>query len=383
MNKGWLRPVPVEPALALLWLLVQAVLLGRYGVHTELEAEKYTHGAAVFAATGAFPAPKYIFYSTMILLIALFNKTGLGYLGVVLFQIAFNGLATLLLYRLARGVTGLRAVARLTTLLFILFFPLQLWNVYLYTESVFISLTLLYSYLVYRYPPRNFPQFLIHLPALALLCLTRPFGLLFVLPFLLYAIFLARKGFRIFLISATLAGAAVCLYLVNYAFMGGEDMDVMKPFKEEHTICFLAHPNPARLNLANGGSAVYQLGYYLLHNPLHFLQLCGRRLYAFFSLVRPYYSTGHNLYLLLAIVPVYGFLLVALFRSGRVLRHPWFRFILLTVAFYALAVTFQCDDYHNRFIMPLAAFLFLLAARGFYFCFPPAERPPNAPATPS
>jgi 4-amino-4-deoxy-L-arabinose transferase-like glycosyltransferase len=357
----------VEILLAALWLLVQSyLLLG--GVHTELEAEKYTGAAAFFARTGALPAPKYFFYSTEIFVIFFFNAIGLGYTGVALFQVLLNGLATLLLYRLTKVITGSREVARLTTLLFLLFLPLQQWNTYLYTESLFISLTLLVTYGILLRPPHHFKNFLVHLSGLLLLCLTRPSGLFFILPFFLYAIGLARGSFRKVLVGTGLLAVPVVLYLANRVLNGGEDMNALKPIREGHVICGIPGPGPARLQLVETGNAIRDIYYYIVHNPAHFAGLTAKRLFSFFNLTRPFYSGTHNAFLLAVMLPVYSFGFISLLKRKTLLNHHLFSFILILTVLYSLFISFQCDDYHSRFIMPLFPFIFLLAARGFYYC---------------
>lgn len=364
MFNSFLRSSILDKGLVLTWIVVQVILLIHFGVNTILEAEKYTSAAIYFAETSSLPEPKYFFYSFPIFVIYLFNQIRLGPDGVVFFQIILNGVATILLYKLTYNLTSKRQIAQIASILFIFFLPLQIWNVYLYTESIFISLTIIFTHIIFKYPPFSFKNFLIPIPVLFLLILTRPFGLLFIIPYVIYAIIFATKNFRLLLIIFSIFAIALFSYLINYAFKGGGDMDAMKPFIEEHIICFLANPNPQQLDIIITKNPLYDIGYYIYHNPIHFANLMGKRLISFFNLVRPYYSNYHNIYLIMVMLPTYIFLVYVLIRKRRELKNSIYKFFLILVVFYSVAVTFQCDDYHSRFIMPLYFIFFHLAAIG-------------------
>jgi hypothetical protein len=344
------------------WVLVQAALYIVQGIHTDLEATKYIDQAANVLSHGHYSAPKYFFYTTLIFIIALSVKIGTGYGGVVLFQILVNGIATICLFQLSKAASGKERTAFIATLLFILFFPVQTWNTYLYTESLFISLSLIFFYTVLRRPPVNFKNLAIGSLFLVLLTLTRPFGVLYILPYLAYAFLMSTPRFRMWLSIMSAVAIVAFFVLINFAFNGGEDMDAMKPFKEEHVICFMPSPKPVTLELSQTGSPVADIFYYIGHNPAHFAGLMFRRLASFFWLPKPYFSSLHNLYLAMVIVPVYLSALLALWK--KTLAHPIVKFTILLLLIYSVGMTFQCNDYHNRFIMPLFGLILMLAASG-------------------
>ncbi len=348
------------------WLLVQAVLLLKQGIHTELEATKYIDQANNVLLNGGYSAPKYFFYSTLIFIIVFFIKIGGGFAAVVGFQIALNGVATYCLFKLGKAVAQNSVSAYITTLLFIVFIPLQSWNTYLYTESLFISLSIFFIYFVHRYPPFTIRNFAIGLFFLILLVLTRPFGVLYMLPFLIYALVISQKTFRIILSVATIAGIAVFFALINYAFQGGEDMDAMKPFKESHIICFMPTANASPLNVRETGKPVSDMFHYIIHTPGHFTGLMVKRLVSFFILPKPYFSLRHNMLLTGIIIPTYLFALIAVWK--RRIQNRLTLFLGLIVLIYAVGTTFQCNDYHNRFIMPVFSIILLFTGAGIAYC---------------
>ena len=223
----------------LLFLIVQIVLFLKIGVFTGLEAEKYVTQGNLLYETGRLSDTKYIFYLPVILLVYLCRLLGISYHLVVICQVALSGLSLFYFYKLGEGIANLK-VAVYSSILLALFIPLQTWNFCLYSDSIFISLTIIYAYLVYAFDNKRIKGTLIILAFLLVLCFSRPHGLLFIPPTIIYLLF--RKQPRSMLIASfgLCLGLLIGMYiLLNAAFTGGGDMDAMKPFIEEHIICFV------------------------------------------------------------------------------------------------------------------------------------------------
>jgi hypothetical protein len=155
--------------------------------------------------------------------------------------------------------------------------------------------------------------------------------------------------------------------VIQNIFHGGEDMDAMKPFIEEHIICFVPNkPQGAQLDLKYYNNGVQDIFYYIIYNPLHFSKLMLLRLYSFFKFTRPWYSPLHNLLLTGFILPVYFFFLIGVYSFSR-MKKKFFIFFVAAIILYALATTFQCDDWHSRFTMPVLPPIFVLAAYGLLY----------------
>ena len=141
-------------------------------------------------------------------------------------------------------------------------------------------------------------------------------------------------------------------------------MDAMKPFIEEHIICFVPlKPEGANLNIVHTSNPVNDIFYYIFHNPLHFSKFAVLKLFSFFNMTRSYYSTMHNILLTLVLVPVYIFGLIGLFRFVKPFKN-FTIFLVSLLILYPLAVTFQCDDWHSRFTMVVFPYILLLAIIG-------------------
>jgi Dolichyl-phosphate-mannose-protein mannosyltransferase len=348
------------------WLIMQLIMLYSFGIVTKIEAVKYTAEAGYLLEHGHFSEPKYIFYSLTILVIAVSLKLTGGYKLAVLIQLLLNGLATAALYKTTVQLSQQnKTTAYIATALFISFFPIQQWNTYLYTESVFISVTIGLLYVIVKTRQRTLLSALKILLAAALCVLSRPFGLLFIPPVLIYLVWHASKRFRWVMFAVLIAGCTGMYAMLNYAFKGGGDMNAMKPFIEEHIICF----NPTNLSqkdlvLLNSGNPVNDIFYYIVHNPARFLGLAARRLLSFFNFYRGAYSAIHNLYLIASMILVYGFALAGLQKFIRAANFYPGLYILSLLVIYPLATTLQCDDYHSRFTIVIFPYLIILAAFG-------------------
>jgi hypothetical protein len=348
------------------WALVQSILLFKFGVVTNLEAEKYIGEAQSLIQSHQFTEPKYIFYSATILVIYCSLKLTGGYLLAVVIQIILNGLSTYWFFKLTQQVTsGSYKVSFLSTLLFITFFPLQQWTTHLYTESLFFSLTIGLSYLLAKTYFLSIKSVLAIVLALCCCILSRPFGLLFVLPVFLFLFILANRNQKLVMALLLFFGITGMFYLINYAFNGGGDMNAMRPFTEEHIICFMpTNASPQKLNLLNSGNGVKDIFYYIIHNPGHFTSLGCRRLISFFNLYRSYFSTSHNTYLIGIMSILYGGVLIGFraFTRNCPTRLKWY--LLSLIIIYPLATILQCDDYHSRFAMVIFPYIIIIASMG-------------------
>jgi hypothetical protein len=350
--------------LAALWLLVQAGMLLGKGITTDMEGQVYINVANHLLQYGYYEAPKSLFYSVPIVVLALCIKTGMGYTGFVVIQLLVNALATISFYKLGHFLSGNTKTATIATVLFMVFIPLQIWNTYLYTESLFISLGIIFSSWLLRCNLRPLLLPLV-VAGLVVLTLTRPSGILFVVPAFIYVLQKLIVGrYAIGKRLAILSGAAaITVFFVNYLYRtGGGDLDVMKPYIEEHIICFMPTQQPdTHLQLAQTGQPIGDLWYYIQHNPAHFLRLFFLRLWAFINLARPYYSGMHNVALYLTMLPVYLFAIIGFCKKIQPGGRLYIGTLLLV---YAGAIALQCDDYHSRFIMVLYPYILFFAAVG-------------------
>jgi hypothetical protein len=352
-------------ALVGVWCILQFILLWHFGIVTKGESVKYIEEARFVDGHGYFSEPKYLFYSGYIALHWIFFKTGAGIIGVYIFQLFWNGLSMICFYQLSRHLSGHKGIAGTSTVLLLLFWPYQSWTTHLYTESFFTS-TIIIALHHWFYVKKSRTSTWTSIGLMALLILSRPTGMLFI-P--VWVLILSRRMLLkqqwVKLGIAIVVSSAFFICIANTAMQGKGEFDFMKPFVEEHIICGVPTQRNMQIILPENGNSLGGLSYYITHNMATFLTLCGRKFYAFWSMTRDHYSFSHNVFLIFFLYPVYLFLILSTGFWLQTQKEFYF-FSLLLVSTFLCSVLLTCDDWLNRFIMPLIPVLFLLGAPGYY-----------------
>lgn len=358
---GFLSAYKNEIILAFCWLSVQGILFYQYGIQTDFEARKYIEQADILINTGTVSSPNFWLYSTQIFLIAAAKKIQAGLISVVIIQWLFNLLTTWCLYKFTVRISG-KITGLIITLLFIFNFPLQTFNSFLQTESLFHSLTILFScYLLSlsRLTWRNFTYIFLFL---ALISFTRPTGLLWFPCSFLYLFFRFFRGFSFLVkIGITVAASVGFLFFLNSALGSGGELDFMLPFRDERIICGVPTlPYFTDIKISDNPNSVFGLLYYITHNFDQFARLAWLRSKAFFGLYRSYYSSGHNIYLAAYFFPMY---LLALFSLRKWISHNkhLLLYCLSLIGITWISVIITCDDWHNRFFLSVVPYIYILS----------------------
>ena len=345
----------------LVWVIVQAALIWKNGIVTDGESEKYITQARLLISEGHLSNGSYIMYLTQILLITVAKKTGIGLLAVVFVQLLLSLLSTITYFRFTRQLLSSGTLAIIGTLMLLLNIPLQEFNSFLQTESVFYSLGIITTCFVLKQTSFNFKTLAIVIMLLLLLSITRPTGILFFPPVLLYIFFrfLSAISFTRKLILVGVS-ATIFVFVLNAALGSGGGLDFMLPYRDERIICGVPTlPAFTKINETSNGNSVFGLLYYVFHNFGQFSRLAWLRSLAFFGLTRTYYSSFHNAYLVVYFYLIY-FLFVMSFRFWlKTSPYILFYVLLLTLVSWG-TVILSCDDWHNRFFLTLSPYLILL-----------------------
>lgn len=341
-----------------LWLFFQFLWYLRFGVEFGLEAGKYIDEANYVLQHRHFSQVRYVFYFTTIAIIGLSKTIHIGLYGALLLIMAINLCAYLYFFKALKILFRRTAPALAAVLLLLSFWPYQSWSLYLFTECLFYSLVMvLFAHLLF------FKKLTLRFLALCagwlfLLIISRPLGILFVPPVLLFVFFHLSKRQRLFFVFAGLAFLVLLNFVVQVVFTSTSDWNMARALTEDSIICDMPRANAAAmLDLSNHPNQFYQLFYYVTHNFSHFAGLALVRLRYFFTMVRPYYSHSHNVFVVAYLSFFYGSILWGLKRIGRDLSPAVLAFLVSAVALFAATIALQCDDYHNRFFLTLCPFL--------------------------
>jgi hypothetical protein len=354
------------------WLISTLIYLKMHGVVTELEAAKYIEEAHRYIDTGAFSAPRFYFYSATIFIMAFAIKIHIGMFGAFIVQALLNLFAYIIFYKALTKIFQSPFTPILIIFYLLAFSPYQSWVVFLYTESIFFSSILILISVLILYKPDSLKNTLFIGLALFFTLISRPLGILLGVGVYLYFFYNANKKWKIFIACGSVVMIALGYFFINTIFSSIHDWHITQAFEEESIICDLPAKQPyQKLDLVKTGSPVYQLWYYLTHNFYHFLRFAGIKLQYFFLMTRNYYSSIHNFFLLLNALPVYLLALGSFFIKKQYFSKGIIAFLVITILVYAATIVFQCDDYHNRFILSIYPFFVLLAARSMeHFCLP-------------
>ena len=347
----------------IMWLISTLIYLKLHGVVTELEAAKYIEEAHRYIDTGSFSAPRFYFYSATIFIMAFALKINIGLFGAFVIQALLNLFAFIIFHKALSKIFQSPFTPILIIFYLLAYSPYQSWIVFLYTESVFFSAILILISVLILYKPDNIKSVLIILLPLFLLLISRPLGMLLGIGVYCYFFYSVNKKWKIIIACSSVGLIAIGYFSVNTVFSSIHDWHITQGFEEESIICDLPGRQPyQKLDLATG-TPVYQLLYYITHNLSHFFRFAGIKIQYFFLMTRNYYSNAHNIFLLLNAIPVYLLALSGFFIKRKYFSKGVIAFLVSTILIYTLTIVFQCDDYHNRFILSIYPLFVILAAR--------------------
>lgn len=348
--------------LFVLWLLLNTFILVHRGIELQWEAAKYIGQAHLFLETGAPLSNNFYFYIIQILLIAFSIKFHLGFFFVVLVQLFFNLLATAFFYKTVRYLFDDNQTAFVATLVLLANYCYHEFNTYLYTESLFYSFTLILSCYLIRIRTLSIKNTSAVIAMLFIVCITRPTGLLFLLPAFLYFFLVFFRNMSTWKKISILAGLSILsLFLLNLAIGSGGELDFMLPFRNEILICsYSTVDTPLSIKTAENGNSLYGLLFYITHNTSQFLRLAGIKSALFWGVYREWYSPFHNAYSIIYFWSLYIMTFTSL--SYWVRNNPnVLCYLLAAIGLTWLTVALTCDDFHNRFYLTISPFLIILA----------------------
>lgn len=351
--------------LSIMWVVVQVALTWKFGIVTNFEASKYIDEANHLIQYGNLDTANHYLYLTEIVLIAIILKLRLSFTVIVFTQLLLNILATLMFYKLAEYFLRQSFLAFCATFFFIINVNYQVYNSFLFTESVFYSLTIIYSSYLLRLERITLKNIFFLLILLALLSITRPTGILFFGATIIYVFFRFMKNISfinkavIFIVSFS-----AFLIIINAMLQAGGSLDFMLPFRRENIICGVNTVYNANINALEKGNSLKGLLYFISNNYHEFAKMAALKTKAFFGMLRSYYSLPHNIYLAIFFYPFYVLALMGIWKKIKAKDVSMVYFVTI-ILLYWITTMLTCDDWHNRFILTVTPFLFLLGFAAF------------------
>ncbi|HTF21066.1 MAG TPA: glycosyltransferase family 39 protein [Chryseolinea sp.] len=359
--------------LFIVFALVNGILFSRLGIKMVNDSPRYLEYAQNLLS-GFYVDQHNFWYLGYVVYIA-FVKTLQGDIAAIIVgQYVLSFLAVIALYQTALLLWNNQQMAFLAALFFLVFFEISSWNAYVLAESVYISTTCfaLYS-LTNFYRTRTLISGLIAVLVAGFTMTVKPTGIALIgatLSVVLLSVIASTGSLQL---RYATVGAAIILFLifVNRALNTFGVMDAYLSGEVIYDITTTNYPDVGFMRIVPPENIysppehypqLIKISFFVVANPIYSAKLFFTKVFYLLAHVRPYWSTMHNLFSLVILLPLYCFF-------GRALTMPTVNkdvrtFAGIYLALHVLSIGLTTEDWDGRFLMPVLPVVFLLAAAG-------------------
>lgn len=340
--------------------LVLLVLYLKFGINLSNEGEKYLQVAGRLNFENYREELQYLWaYSFYIVFLTVCLKSGFSVYVIIVIQYLVSVAGFYLFYKFILSQNFFsKLYARICWLVIITCPVIIYWQLTFYTETFFIALVMISTYCAFK-PITNYLPLIVLFPAL-LFC--RPVGVFYMIA--LSAVLLKKQGFKFtrgFLYASFGLVFFIVLFLVPLHFY-----DFALPIFQGSVICGFPMFPASVLPEGNYFLAQIHVSFIEEHGLADLLIISLKKIAAFFTITRPYYSFSHN-----AINSVYYlFIIGGLLGIGDTLKrnsHPLFYGYFTSVLTASLLIVVLIyNEWSERFMVPLLPFFILMT---FIFIF--------------
>lgn len=342
------RKINKKPLVSLsaIWIIVQFSIFMLNGINTDNEAIRYIQNGTKILAEHRIIAGHlfYSFYSLLIAINLFFTKS---FIPIVILQLGLNALATISFYKVAKSLTT-KNIALLVSIILIIFYPIQQWNFYLYTESIFISEIIILLYLFLNLDFNKRISFVYVSSLFIVTFFTRPSGVYLSIPVLAFVIL----NYKLLLKNKILSSLFIIIILVliskSYLY-------------NSHSLNQLTNKAIHKSWIIYGYDKIG-----ISSNPddrfKYISEIVFKRFIYYFGMIRPYFGRIHNITLVL-FYPIYLFAIFGIIAKTNSKRKIKL-IILLIIAAFTTGSILTFINWHGRFIAPIIPLILILAAIG-------------------
>ena len=315
-------------------------------------------------ANGNFPDDRLIFYSSYIFIISIITTIGLVAESIIWVQMLCSVIALICIYKIAYTLSKKHDTAFIAGLLFIGWFKFQQWNLIVYTDTLLSYFIVISFYLILHYKSRYHLFFIV--PVIIFTCFIRPTGILIVLATIFtYLLGVIKKAPIQYKIAIFILLTLSSFMLLNIVLKNFADS-----FIDSYSRAEIIYPNipliiekPENLALPPSNSLpIIKILQFIFNNPTYSIKLFLLKSILFLAHIKPYYSTAHNVYIVLYIYPVYLCSLIGLFKLKGYLSYKILTTSLIILQIITIGLT--SENWDGRFLLPTLPLLFILAAIG-------------------
>jgi len=354
--------------ISIFWILINGFLLYHLGVKYAIDTARFDTEASAWI-NGTFEFSYHFWYSGYIAILALCKLCFHSIYPSILIQSGLSLISILLFYKGLCRILKIESTAFIAALLVILYIPIQQWNVCLLTESFYVSAVLLF---VWAYSIENTRTKWITLLLVALIAtILRPNGGILLITFF---ILIGKEGTAQFIQKYLYGFAAFALlelfFLLNtqttifYTFLNDS-------FVKGEIICGYSGwivPVKSQINIDNTDGSIIKIIQLFITHPWEYLQLGSFRFIALWTDIRMYYSTIHNSFIVLMLLPTYLFAGIGVYKYRKI-YSGLFLITILYAGLNSLLVMITYADWDGRFLAPLLPMIFIWSALGIQYIY--------------
>lgn len=302
-------------------------------------------------------------YIGYILYIALFKYLNLNLTHVVYSQIILSSLSSLCLFKISEKLSS-RFGGILCMMLYLFYFPLQVWNFYILTETIFICSIIFIIFFLIFFKKKYLPIIIF----LTIFTITiKPHGIILIPSFFLSILIWLYLNDNTKFLWFSLAMIIVLLYpffLILNLYLA--DTNIQTSISRGWIIWGYEDKNNNlnyKISNYNNDNNLISLLLFLKDNFFLVINSFFKKIWFFLIRVRPYYSEFHNFYLFIFNIVYYplafiGFIKLKSKKSFGVI----FMCILIVVFTFTIGLTYA--DWDSRFSLYILPYFFIFSAIG-------------------
>jgi hypothetical protein len=287
---------------------------------------------------------------------------------IVFFQTLLTGISAFALYKITLHYFC-KLSAIICLILFLFYFPIQIWNFFILTETLFINTGILIVYFLTFFHKKFIPIILI---LLFFLFSLRPNGVLFLFSiftcFFLYLFKEKKFGFIIIFFFGCLT---IIFSLINFLDAYLNELNLIDDIInrgiiwgysfENNKICT---SNCLSLNFINEGfsNSLVDFFYFAKVNLFNLSKIFFYKIFWLIARVRPYYSDLHNLYLIIFNIILYPSFIYGIFYRPK--NNFSINVIIIYILFSIILVGLTFADWDGRFSLYFFPFVMIFSSFG-------------------
>jgi hypothetical protein len=345
-----------------IWAVVQTIIYFKHGVQLSVDSHLYLKDAELLKS-GSIQEGRSLWYLSYSFFLYNIFQLGGTVKTVVILQVLISGFSTYCVYLSAKKIFDNVEAAMLAALLHTCWLPLQEWNTFIYTESLFTSCGIfIFTALQYLTKPWHF------LALILLFCFTfllRPNGFALAVALIGYClVVLSKKIPKWIYITIIMLSVTGVFFLLNRMLASFELIESYAKAEIIYPNLSLSMKAPSDLVIPpHHLDPLLRIIFFATENPVYFLKITNVKLVLFLANIKPYFSIYHNILIVLLLYPTYYYA----FKAFRSLQHfaSEKTFVALFIGTQIITVSLTTENWDGRFLIPLLPFIFILASQSY------------------